>query len=226
MAIPALVATLAAVVSVGLGFLFPILTARYLAPEVPGLMLGVALLAGRFSRAWPVLPGLIMASAVGVVVGLISHARLAPQPAVAAFSFEPAAKALISDNPRRLVFFWDNPVSQGGDPQQLSGVGEFFFKRTGHAIPVDAVTSAKGADPNSLLLARAAAPGTDILWMFDRDVEGTAAAAYPPDIPRRDPRWTCHDFGGGGDIGILACHRRGPGVSGGAPTPKMAAARA
>jgi hypothetical protein len=205
--IAAAMAAIAAVISVGLGVVFPILTPRYLTPEVPGLMLAVALMAYHFSRAWPLLPVLIAASAISAVIGLAAHTGFVSQPAVTAFSFERAAKALMADNARGLVFFWDNPVAQGGDPQQLSDVGEFFFKRTGRAIPVEAVTFVGGKDPNAVLLSKAKAPGTGILWMFDRDVAGTAAVAYPPDISRRDPRWACHDFGAG-DIGILACHRR------------------
>jgi hypothetical protein len=204
----ALAAALAVLISIGLGFFLPILTARYLAAEVPGLMLAVALLAQRFAPAWPLLPGLIVAGAVSAVVGLATHTAFINQPAVTAFSFEPAAKALMAESPRRLVFFWDNPVAQDGDPQQLSDVGDFFFKQAGRPIPIDAVTSTGAADPNGVLLAKAAAPGTDILWMFDREVEGTAAADHPPNITQRDSRWSCHDFGAG-DIGILACHRRG-----------------
>jgi hypothetical protein len=203
----AAMAALATVISIGLGVVFPILTARYLTPEVPGLMLAVALMAHRFSRAWPILPGLVAACAISVVIGLATRTGLVSQPAVTAFSFERAAKALMADKPRGLVFFWDNPVAQGGDPRQLAEVGDFFFKRTGDAIAVQPVSSVGEADPNKVLMSKAAAPGTDILWMFDRDVDGTAAAAYPPDISRQDPRWTCQDFGGG-DIGILACHRR------------------
>jgi hypothetical protein len=205
--VAAAMAALAAMISIVLGFLFPILTARYLTPEVPGLMLAVAILAQRFARVWPLLPVLLMAGALSVAMGLAARASLVSPPAVTSFSFERAAKALMADNPRRLVFFWDNPVAQGGDQDQLAEVGAFFFKRAGRSIPVDAVSWVRDADPNAVLLAKAARPGTDILWMFDRDVEGTAALAHPPDISRRDPRWTCHDFGGG-DIGILACHRR------------------
>jgi hypothetical protein len=208
--VAALMALLATTISIGLGFLAPILTPRYLTAEVPGLMLAVALMAGRFARAWPPLPALVVASAVGGVIWLASQMEFVNEPAVTAFSFERAAKALIADNPKGLVFFWDNPIAQGGDHQQLSEVGEFFFKRAGHAIPVDAVSSVGAADPNVVLMSKAQAPGTDILWMFDRDVDGTAAVAYPPDISRRDPRWTCRDFGGGADIGILACRRRSP----------------
>lgn len=203
-------AALATVISIGLGVLFPILTPRYLAAEVPGLMLALALMAQGLSRAWPLLPAVIATSALSLVVALAAHATFITQPAVTAFSFEPASKALMADRPRRLVFFWDNPVAQGGDQDQLSQVGGFFLKRAGRAIPVEAISGVNGADPNIILLSKAAAPGTDILWMFDREVEGTAAVAFPPDIGRLDPRWTCHDFGGGGDIGILACHRRGP----------------
>jgi len=207
----ALAAVLATGLSIGLGFVFPILTPRYLTFGVPGLLLGMALMAGRFARNLPIIPALLATSAFVFVLRLGALAILDRPPAPdGAFSFEPAASSLIARRPQRLVFFWDNPVAQGGDTSQLAQVGGFFFTRAGHPIIVDAVSDTRGADPNTVLLSKARAPGTDILWMFDRDVDGTAAVAYPPDISRRDPRWACRDFGGGGDIGILACHRRAP----------------
>lgn len=209
LSIAALMAALSAIIVVGLGFFFPILSLRYIAIEVPGVMLGVALLAARFARAWPLLPIWLMAGAVSGVISLAWQAAfIYPAAAKARVGLEPAFTTLVADNPRRLLFFRDNPTAEGEDLDQLSQVGGFFFKRTGHPIPVEAVPWVRGADPNALLLSRATMPGTDILWLFDRDVQGTAAVQRPPNISQRDPRWTCHDFGEG-LVGILACHRGG-----------------
>jgi len=207
--IAALVASLGVVITVALAFVFPILSPRYLTIEAPGVLLGVALLTARFTPAWPFLPLWLMASAVSVVLSLSWYAAFIRQPAATAFGFERAAKALMADNPRRLIFFRDNPSAQGEDLDQLSQVGGFFFKRAGRPIPVDAVPWVRGDDANAVLLSKADAPGIDILWQFDRDVGGTLALAHPPDISRRDPRWTCRDFGAG-NIRFLACHQGGP----------------
>jgi hypothetical protein len=204
--IAALVAVLGVAITVALAFVFPILSPRYLTIEAPGVLLGVALLSARFAPAWPFLPVWLMASAASVVLSLAWYAAFIRQPAVTAFGFERAAKAVMADNPRRLVFFRDNPSAQGEDLDQLAQVGGFFFKRAGRPIPIDAVPWVRGAEPNAVLLSRADAPSVDILWQFDRDVVGTQALAHPPDISRRDPRWTCRDFGAG-TIRFLACHQ-------------------
>jgi hypothetical protein len=43
--------------------------------------------------------------------------------------------------------------------------------------------------------------------MYDRGVAGTLADAQPPHVERIDPKWRCHDFGGG-PFAVLTCVRK------------------
>jgi hypothetical protein len=199
----ALIAVLAWALCVGLGFLRPMVTARYLTPETPGLLLGLALLADRFERSWAIMPVLLVAGFAGLCLGLLIH----PPRLKAVFSFQPASERLMADGARHMAFMWDNPATQGGDLGQLAQVAGFFFNRAGRSIPIDVVTWTPAADPNKSLLARARGPYDALIWIYDRNVPGTLAISHPPRLTQIDPSLTCRDFGGGG-IGVLACDRR------------------
>jgi hypothetical protein len=174
----------------------------------PGVLLGLALMADRLSDVWRAAPAALGAGALSLALAFSAMALfVSPPTAGAMFSFEPAAQALMANRPRRLVFFWDNPGTFGGDGGQLAQIGEFLFKRAGHPIPVEVVTWTPGADPNRLILSRARAPDDAILWIYDRRVAGALVLAHSPMVDRQDPRWDCHDFGDN-NVGIVACHRR------------------
>jgi len=201
-------ALVAAGICLAIGLARPIVSPRFMTIFVPGALLGLALMADRFKRVWRGAPAALGVGAFALVVIFAAvNLFVSPPSAGATFSFEPAAQALMADHPRRLVFFWDNPTSAGGNGDQLEEVGGFLFKRAGHAIPVDVVTWSKGADPNRLLLSRAHAPGDTILWIYDRRVSGTLGVTHPPMIDQRAPAWVCKDFGDN-SVGIVACHRR------------------
>jgi hypothetical protein len=57
-----------------------------------------------------------------------------------------------------------------------------------------------------VLLARATAPGSAILWISDRSVRGTAANRFPPAIGKLDPAWQCRNFGNW-QYKVIACSR-------------------
>jgi hypothetical protein len=120
------------------------------------------------------------------------------------YNYETASNALMATRPDRLVFLWDNPMRP--EPNQLAALGGFFFARAGLKTPVDPVVVARGEDPNQILLARAAQPGSAILWISDRGVRGTAANRYPPAVGKLDPAWACHNFGNW-QYRIIACSR-------------------
>ena len=206
--IAAIVALASGVIAVGLGFLIPILNERYLTIIAPGVFLGLAALAHRFGRRQPMAPVVLVAGFFGLALWFAAIVLLiAPRQTDSTFSFQSASEALMADNARRLVFFWDNPANQGGAGDTLAQVGGFFFKRAGAPIPIEAVPWTKGADPSATLLSRARTPGTAILWIYDRNVVGTLALDHPPAIDRLAPNWSCRDFGGG-SFGVLACHQR------------------
>jgi hypothetical protein len=201
----AVASVLAAVVLVGVGFLRPSFTFRYLTPDAPGLMLGVVLLARALAgrRAAPVS---LAATALGVFaasVWLLAHGqRMAPR----RYNFEVASAAIARARPARLVFLWDHPVDPVLHPEQLSALGGFFLRRDGQATPVTPVILRPGQDPNARLAAAAAAGGdrTAVLWLYDTWVHGTAAIRSPPDPARFAPALSCRDYGRG-RFGVFAC---------------------
>jgi hypothetical protein len=201
--VTALLALAAAGVSIGLGFLRPMVTARYLTPEVPGVLLGLALLGHRFSRSWALMPVLLATGFAGLCLGFLIH----PLRLKAVFSFQPAAEMFMADGVRHVAFMWDNPITQGGENDQLAQVAGFFFKRAGRSIKVDVVNWSPLADPNQSLLNLTRGTDDGLIWIYDRDVLRTGAITHPPRLTVRDPGLRCRDFGGG-RIGVLACDRR------------------
>jgi hypothetical protein len=118
-----------------------------------------------------------------------------------AYNFEAASTALMAAGVHRMVFLFDNPLSQVWDRGQLAAIGGFFFRRAGVPVEVEATVVPPGEDPNARLLAQAKRPGA-ILWIYDLEVPGTAAQTSPPRI---GAPWTCRDFGRG-KVGVIACH--------------------
>jgi hypothetical protein len=211
---------LAASALIGLGFLRPSFTFRYLTPSAPGVLLGLVLaargLAG--SRRAPLAYGiLILASGWIGGAALLSHFRMAPR----RYTFEHASAALARERPARLVFLWDHPIDPVLHPEQLSALGGFFLHRQGLSTTVDPVVLAPGEDPNARLLREAQPPGSAILWLYDVAVRGTAAIRHPPALSRIDPSWRCRDYGSR-RFGVLACTR----PRGSPPSPAPARSRA
>lgn len=202
------VAIAAALISIAAGFLVPILSPRYLTIFVPGVFLGLAMLARHFGRRQRLAPVVLVGGFFGLALWLAALALfVSPGPEPWTFSFQPASEWLMARRTRQLIFFWDNPAAQGADPDTLAQVGGFFFNRAGTPIPVDVVRWRKGVDPNALLLERAQTPGAAILWIYDRNVPGTLAKDHPPMMERMAPSWSCQDFGGG-NFGVVTCQKR------------------
>ena len=204
-------ALLATGICLGIGLTRPIVSPRFMTIFAPGVMLGLALMANRLSHVWRAAPAVLGALVFALVLTFSAMSLFfSPPTAGAMFSFEPAAQALMGYQPRRLIFFWDNPTTSGAGADQLDQLGQiggFFFKRAGHPLAVDVVAWTKGADPNTMILSKARAPGDAILWIYDRGVPGALVITHPPVIAERDPHWACHDFGDE-KVGIVACHGR------------------
>ena len=198
-------AGLAAAAMIGVGFLRPSFTFRYLTPEAPGLLLGLVWVTGRLAgrRAAPAAIALLSIVYLGLGGWMLGHRlRMAPK----RYSFEAASAMLGEAPPARLVFLWDHPVDPILEPEQLAALGGFFLHRAGIGVPVVPVVLNPGEDPNTRLLHEAAPPGSAILWVYDVVVKGTAAVAHPPQISARDPSFTCRQFASG-RFGVLACRR-------------------
>jgi hypothetical protein len=180
----------------------PVLVDRYLTPMVPAVLLGLAMVAARLGRSWRLAPAVLLALEFGLAIGLL----IGPMSTLRLFNWEVASTALMSTQPRSLVFLWDTPADTAGDPGAFSAVGGFFFRRAGRPVPVDPVFLKPGDDPNLILAAHGRKPGAAILWLFDEAVPGTAALIHRPGLEHFDPRWRCRDFGEGLQH-VLACSR-------------------
>lgn len=185
-----------------IGFFRPSFAFRYLTPDMPGILLGVVLMARLLIGRRIALAFVELIVVFGFVTAWRVHAgdRMAPH----GYNYETASRALERSHPRRVVFLWDHPVDPILHPEQLDAAGGAFFRRDGQHPTVDPVILKPGEDPNTRLLAGAAAPGSVILWIYDTVVQGTAARLHPPRISTLDPSWGCRRFYRG-RFNVYAC---------------------
>ncbi|HTI67773.1 MAG TPA: glycosyltransferase family 39 protein [Caulobacteraceae bacterium] len=198
-------AAVGAILVVVMGFLRPSFTDRYLIPFEPGLLLGIALIAQTLTRrfAWTHAMAVV---AVVVVAGLWADREL--RHGFRFYNWEVASQDLMRAKPVRLVYLWDHPASRILAADQLERTGGFFFTRAHQPVEVRAVVVRADQDPNPVLLAQAAAPGSAILWAYDIGVRGTAAIRHRPRIETLDPSFKCRDYARG-SVGVVACDRAG-----------------
>lgn len=202
--------SLAAVAIVfGAGFIQPSFTSRYLIPFVPGVLLGLALWAVRWSGRWRYAP-LLLIALFALMFTRDLQVKLAKDVDFRrGYSWDPASAWLRERGVRHTVFLWDNSNAVIMDPWQLGRVGAFFLHRAGEPVTGRAV-KAIGTDAEiRAALARAASTpeslskvtGTITLARFDRKLQ----------LSQDDPRYTCRDFGGppfGSDVYATACYRQ------------------
>jgi Dolichyl-phosphate-mannose-protein mannosyltransferase len=182
----------------------PILVVRYFTAATPGVLLGLALVLGRISDLWRPAPAIVIGAQGLIALALLLSGGPKAQP----ISFQRAAEALMKADVSRVEFFYDDRGAGGRDHDAFSQIGGFFFHRAGRPIVSDAVFIKPGLDPNPVLLERAREGGTAILWLYNTDVQWTAATRFPPRISQIDPRWRCHDYGMGA-AHALACIQAG-----------------
>ena len=196
-------ALLGAMAVIALGFFRASFVDRYLFPFMPGLFLGLAMIAQALARRWSLAYAAVI---LAFAIPAVPWARTQVQHGWRFYNFEVASTELMKNDPQRLVFFWDHPAGPVEAPGQLDAVGGFFFRRAGHPIAVTPVILKPGEEPNARLLADAKEPRTAILWMYDIGVRGTAARSHKPALDTLDPTLKCRQLGSG-SIGILACDR-------------------
>ena len=186
---------------IGLGFLRPSFTLRYLTPYAPGLFLLISLLARTLESAWAgarsVVVVLALYGAADWALGAYGHTG---RP----FTYEAASLDMLKAHPDQIVFTWDHPAAQVEDLSQYDAAGGFFFRRAGSKAQITPVLVQPGEDPNRKLLAAAKGPHSAILWLYDLGVRGTQARRLPPRIETLDPRFHCRQYGRG-SIGVLGC---------------------
>lgn len=204
---PLLVAALAGLIAFALvlilGWLRPSVTARYLTPFVPAVLLGLVLMARHARRAG-------LAYAALVVLYLLPLATL---PAIRAglrernaYSLEPASDWLAPFRPGHVAFLWDHPNMSIVADESLQPVGGFFLARAGAPTAVTVVRVPPGGDVADALIVAAGQDQVGILWFYDGAFRPDTAAAT-----RRlagDAAWRCRAFPREGGRGVLACMAR------------------
>ncbi len=178
------------------GVLRPSLTARYLVPIAPSMLLGLVLCA----RATAGARAAYAALALTYLGFALAPADQRP------YGNEQASAFLMSKRVSDVVFIWDHPAARIMDPGSLRRVGAVFFRRAGDPARITPLIVEAGDDPNRLALAAAAGPRPGVIWIFDR-TSNTAARTAPPRFTQLDPHWSCRLFGDD-QTGSVACYRR------------------
>ncbi|HET9161193.1 MAG TPA: hypothetical protein VFN88_11335, partial [Caulobacteraceae bacterium] len=180
----------------------PTLIARYLTPEVPGVLLSLVLLARGAARPKLVLAGLAAVYAIGLTPPFaMIRGPGDPSP----YGHEQASQILMRHDVTDVVFLWDHETAQIQDRAALAAVGRFYFDRAGARVRVITPDWKRGEDLNRVALAAASGPRPGIIWIYNRNTP-TAAKDHPPAIDRLDPAYVCQDISYAG-LGSLACFR-------------------
>jgi hypothetical protein len=184
------------------GALRPSLTGRYLIPEIPGLMLGLVLLARRSAHA-RLIYALLLVIYLGVALrpGAVGETLRHRAP----YGYEVASATLMKHGVTDVVYVWDHEATPIMAPASLQRVGAVFFRRAGNDARVTPLAFRPGEDVNRLALAAASGPRPGIIWIYNRR-GATSAHRFPPQIPELDRRWSCERIGDAA-IGNLACWR-------------------
>ncbi len=180
------------------------ITARYLAPLAPPILLGVVLVAGLGSRpglTWLSLAGLYFGLLVGPGLNVLSPPRSLPR-----YEFETGAKFLMAHKVTDVVFVWDHELAPIMTSGTLKAVGGVFFARAHDPVRIIPLVLPRGQDPNREIIAAADGRHPGLIWVFNR-AGHTAARDFAPAISRTSPDWTC-DEQGDGTAGVLSCYRR------------------
>lgn len=177
-----------------LGWLRPSVTARYLTPFVPAILLGLVLIGGSARRV-----GLAYAALIALYL-----VPLATLPAIRdelrarnAYSLQPASDWLVPARPELVALLWDHPNMAIVADASLRPVGSFFLIRAG--IPTE--TEVVRVPPHGDVEAALSASGAAILWLYDeghRPGTGDAARRLMAQRP-------CRLFLRDGGRGILVC---------------------
>ncbi len=184
-------------VELSLAFARPILTDRYLVPLVPGILLGLVMIAEKWDWKGPGLVALV--PVYGVALGphdLRQHLILRTE-----YSYQAASEFLRKHDAKKIVFAWDHRSSWILDRGSMAKLGGFFFARSGHPVAVTIMVLRPGDNAN-ILLQKAAGETSGVVWIYNR-----ARLSSARDIPPNPLSWgnrACN-WQHGSWVGTFAC---------------------
>ncbi|WP_068073825.1 glycosyltransferase family 39 protein [Novosphingobium lentum] len=198
---------IATLIVVGMGFVRPSFSIRYLLAFVGAVSLAIPLVLREVKPTLPFASMLIVILLIGAAVPpLMKHVTAPHDDHRYDFNFEqPSDWIMAHHDARKVVLLWDNPTALLGTPEKMADVGGFFFRRAGRPVEVLIPHYALNADPYPAVLALTGARAdTAVIWAFDKNVPNTSALLHAPGVLQDTARWTCRDFGAH-DITVLAC---------------------
>jgi hypothetical protein len=190
----------------GLGFIRPSFSSRYVMAYMPGILLGIALVAGRLGRRWPPVPALLLAYLLFFnMVHLAQDAGERRTSFRSGYSWEEASAHLQAQGVERLIFLWDNPSVIGAYKPLLFRTGSFYFDRArAPVVPDGVLVQGSDATLRAALIAQASTQ------QARRQRVGVVLLGRPLDLGATEPGWRCRRFGGpeyGSDVYAMACSR-------------------
>lgn len=198
---------LSAALVVGVGFVRPSFSMRYLLPYVGAVSLLIPALLRDVKHLVPAAPMAILLLLIGSSIPPLVKRLADPlDDHRYGFNFEqPSAWIMDNSDTHRLVYLWDNPTALMGKPEKLADVGGFFFRRQSRPVDVLIPRYPMNADPHPAILALTRGRSdTAIIWAYDKAVPNTSGVLHPPRLMQDKARWKCRDFGAG-QIVVLAC---------------------
>lgn len=200
---------LALAVLLGLAMVRPSFTPRYATMVMPAILFGLALWMRSLDRWTPYGAPIILAMMIAIAFGPLRDRLYVPElDHRYGFNLQQPSAWLARENPRHLMFLWDNPTGTASDPARLAEVAGYFFQRAGRPVQVDIAQLPATADPNPYLIARAARQGAALIWIYDLNVSSTRGRTYPADLRRfAAAGLQCRDFGRLPTT-IIACYRK------------------
>lgn len=174
---------------VAMGMKQPFLVDRYLTPLVPGILLGIVLLA-RAPAGHAVVAAFYLAWINPAAVRGTLERR-------AVFGLEMPTRYLLAARPDSLVYSLGYGGARVMDPATMAKIGGYFFEQAGRRV--DSKMIVTGPDALGELLAAARGPRPAIILLYRQD--------NAPDLGRLPSDWQCRNARGYRS-GTLACAPR------------------
>jgi hypothetical protein len=188
-----------------LGAVRPSLTARYLVPSVPPVMLGLVLIGLQSKRRELICT--VLAS-VFLITSLNFFALREAAESRHSYGYEKGSAFLAEYRPTHLVFAWDHPAAKILDTASLAQIGRFFLHRSGLEFETTALVLREFDNPNVALAQAADGERPAIIWLYN--TRRKSAARHFPPMFERNPAWACRHYRQAEiGVGVIACVKIG-----------------